>query len=312
MQISGGGGAGGGTAPEDIWVDTTGDTMTGPLTVEGANVLINNGALAVRGSGIASFTDGAANQLSLINTIAYAGGHMGASLSVDNVGRVIWNNSSGNLGLHLYANGVPCANFTSQGMYIAPAQGTYAIDARGVSYGSGVIGWSTGVSGYGVSGCYAAPNVWSFFGNTSAYLSAGSWTASDERLKNVGVELDRAAALAAVNAIAVKQFTPKNSYAKTMLYGNTELTGPLFGWIAQEVEELIPTAVMDVSYPAHDIAARATLKGIAIPDKNTPEAMALGAEDIPLKAINDRYMIATLWAAVQQLSAEIEALKAGT
>jgi hypothetical protein len=151
--------------------------------------------------------------------------------------------------------------------------------------------------------------AWSFYGNTSALLSGGTWTASDAGLKDVTGTLDPASALGIVNAIAVKRFTPKNDEAQTILYGNVEVP-ELVGWIAQDVEPVLPVAVRDIPVPPTDLMFRAAMKNVPMPEKDTPEATTLADEVINAKTMNDHYMLATLWAAVQALSAEIQALKA--
>ena len=191
----------------------------------------------------------------------------------------------------------------------APAASNYyGFTATGTSEAGAVMGWVTGQTAYGVSGAYFAGIAYSFYGNSGAYLSAGSWAASDVRLKTVAGTMDPTAALAAVNAIAVKRFTPKSNTAKSILYGD-DAPAELFGWIADEVKTHVPLAVRDVGIPAIDLQTRAALRGLpSVPEKDSTEADALSGA-MSIRTINDHYMIATLWAAVQKLSAEVEALK---
>jgi hypothetical protein len=183
----------------------------------------------------------------------------------------------------------------SGGLTIAAA-GQFGLDAKATdtnpaNYNFGLIGRTAVANIYGISGYYTDTGLsYSFYGNNSAYLASGVWATSDGRFKDVTGDFDRGQALAAVNAIPVKAYRAKSPAAQMYIYGQG---GPaLFhGWLAQDVERIIPVAVRDVAVPKDD---RAVVKGDSV------------------KAINDRYMLAMLWAAVQQLSVEVSELKAGS
>jgi len=203
--------------------------------------------------------------------------------------------------------------FTDGRIYLASNTSiTYGIDIRGSSAtGASLIGWVPPLTTYyGLVGASLSGSAYSFYGTIGAYLSAGAWTVSDGDLKSITGDLDPTKALNAVNAIAVKRYDAVSPEARNYLYG-VDNDEPLFGWIAQEVEALIPTAVRDVGIPKEDLLARSALRRCRMPERDTPEAEALGEADMSVKAINDRYMLTTLWAAVQALSARVAELEAG-
>ena len=205
---------------------------------------------------------------------------------------------------------------------VSPSATTAVYGQSSLSYGgdfrtfvinsAGVIGWATNTVYYGMSGTFQTPTYYSFFGNTGAFISGGVWATSDGRLKTVTSDLDTTAALAAVNALLVKQYTPTTPAARGVLLGreDTAPTETLYGWVAQDVEQVIPIAVRDVGVPPDDLVTRAALKRSAVPQRDGAEASALSEEAVTVKAINDRYMLTTLWSAVQQLSKQNDDLRA--
>lgn len=180
------------------------------------------------------------------------------------------------------------------GLGIQPPPATvYALEARtAASPGAGVIGWGPGNAAYGMLGANVGAANYSLYGNGLAFVPSGAWSVSDRVTKVVTGDVDPAQALAAVNAILVKQYRAASPEAREYIYGATGAE-TLYGWIAQDVEPILPIAVRDIVLPPDDKRSRAIAKGSSI------------------KAINDRYMLTMLWAAVQRLSAEVEALKLG-
>jgi hypothetical protein len=183
------------------------------------------------------------------------------------------------------------AGDTLSGSFINVTAQATAFDSKTTSNGNsvGAVGRANtvfGMVGYfdGVSASY------SFWGNNSAFLAAGTWATSDGNLKAVTGNLDPAQALTAVNAIAVKQYRGISPEAYEFLYG-IEGDEALYGWIAQEVEQILPIAVRDVLLPKDDARSREAVGGDSV------------------KAINDRYMLTMLWAAVQALSARVAELE---
>jgi hypothetical protein len=211
-------------------------------------------------------------------------------------------------------------SINSSGVVTIPAcTAGNTLDASGPALGAGIIGWidsrtKFGRVGYNLSGA----TFYSFHGNSGALLSSGSWGTSDGGLKSVTRNLDPSSALAAVNAIAVKEYKAISPAARSILYGEE---GPetLYGWIAQEVEPIIPIAVRTSAIPDDDRLTRAALARVPVPEEGSAKAIALGKENMTMKVMNDHYMLTTLWAAVQRLStqndelqAEINALKGVT
>lgn len=165
----------------------------------------------------------------------------------------------------------------------------------------GVIGYATNAITFGICGHNISGVDYSFYGNAGAFIASGSWATSDGRLKDVNGEVDTAEALGVVNEIAVKRYTAAR--------GATLHPDPdeeLVGWIAQDVERWLPMAVQEVPIHPEDLATRAAMKGLQRPEKTSVEAGWLSEQDMKLKAVNDRYLLATLWAAVQELSRRLD------
>ena len=198
----------------------------------------------------------------------------------------------------------------SAALYVQGGSATYTQDNRCPSQPGGAgIFWSTNTTYYGITGFYSGA-YYSFYGNIGAYITSGVWAASDARLKTVTGNYDSAAALAAVNALLVKEYAPSSPAAREMLNSRADGDDIKYGWIAQEVEQVLPIAVRDIEVPAVDRVQRAALRRVPVPELDSVEAKSLGEENVIIKAINDRYMLATLWSAVQQLSADNTALAA--
>ncbi|QIG93794.1 MULTISPECIES: collagen-like protein [unclassified Bradyrhizobium] len=267
-------------------------------------------------------------------TLYRTGGVTYGSLGVDASGYNI-NLSNGTIPINICFSGTVRAVFQNTGgltinqpsatnvtaFNVTGATASYAADFRASGPGfAGVVGWANGTSLYGMSGENLSGTTYSFYGNTGAFLAAGAWQTSDARVKSVTRQTDPAAALAIVNALPVNEFTPANPAAREMFFGRGDVANEtLYGWTAQDVELLVPIAVRDIGIPAVDRVMRAALKHIDIPELDSKEAEALGEEEMSIKAINDRYMLTTLWSAVQRLStqndelrAEIDALKAAS
>ena len=170
-----------------------------------------------------------------------------------------------------------------------------------------MIGFDPDYGHYGMLGFANATYYYSFYGNANAYLAGGTWNTSDLRFKQYTAEVTFDAT-ARVKAVPVKSFSwkPGQPMGKGDLVGETS-----FGWIAQDVIAHIPTAVADIAVPPHDLELRAFLADVPPPTKDTPEAEALSKRsDLTFKAINDHYMVAVLWKAVQELVARVETLEA--
>ncbi|UGY13727.1 hypothetical protein HAP48_0034920 [Bradyrhizobium septentrionale] len=319
----------------------TGDPATGnlnfyasPASVAAGGVLGQNVTATLTQAGqwqpksIAMTGDNGFGAITLYRT----GGTTYGTLGVDGTGYNI-NLSAGTIPINVCFSGVVRAIFANSGgltiaqpasvsaigLGVTGATQNYGADIRCSGAGfAGVVGWAVGTSLYGMSGENLSGTTYSFYGNTGAFLAAGAWQTSDARVKAITRQVDPAAALAAVNALAVNEFTPANPAAREMFFGrNVVADETLYGWNAQDVEMVIPVAVRDIGIPAVDRVTRSALRHIDIPELNSEEAVALGEEVMSIKAINDRYMLTTLWSAVQRLStqndelrAELEALKA--
>lgn len=165
-----------------------------------------------------------------------------------------------------------------------PAIVSYGLDVRARTDYSAIIGFLGNTSYYGIVGNSTGAG-YSFYGNVGAYLAGGTWATSDIRAKTGMRALDPMTALDKVKAIGTYLFTFK-------MDGTAQ-----YGFSAQEVREFIPEAVRDVDIPDHDTVQR---EAIGAPKSG----------DATIMAINDRNLLATLWAAVQALSARVEELEA--
>lgn len=166
----------------------------------------------------------------------------------------------------------------------APSVVSYGLDVRARTDYSAIIGFLGNTSFYGIVGYSLSPG-YSFYGNVGAFLAGGTWATSDIRAKTGMRALDPMTALDKVKAIGAYLFTFKTD--GTLQYG----------FSAQQVREFIPEAVRDVDIPDHDTVQR---EAIGAPKSG----------DATIMAINDRNLLATLWAAVQALTAKVEELEA--
>jgi hypothetical protein len=218
-----------------------------------------------------------------------------------------WNSATGNLFIY-YDDGSSAQWVQTNG---GGGGGLTEAPADGALYGRASAGWIKGVK---LSGD-AMTGVLRFDSNNVADSGIIHYRTNPA--------VDPAKALAAVNSLPVREYTPKSAQAGRTLYGE-DAPETLYGWIAQDVEKILPIAVRDVGVPGDDFATRAMLRDCAAPAKadnpadRTEEERAFREAPVSIKAINDRYMLTTLWAAVQHLSAqnekllvELDRLKAG-
>jgi len=295
------------------------------LSGAGGVAVTGGGGLAVTQSAIVggnvSITGNCTANSGFVATIAnnYGGyqhnrGGNSVAFSSGPGGQAIYNTTVSAQGHSFHLAGTEKVAILGDALYvrIASAAG-YNIDSRGFgAVGSGaIIGFTNGAAVYGITAYWNAAAQWfSFYGSTGAFLASGTWATSDARLKSVDMSkgADTVSALAVVNAIAVRQFTAKDPSISGALHLREGET--MYGWLAQEVEPILPVAVADVSVPPNDLTMRAVLLSRDLPKAGTAAAKAMGEEDVSVKAINDRHMLTTLWAAVQELTAQVNALKA--
>jgi Chaperone of endosialidase len=127
-------------------------------------------------------------------------------------------------------------------------------------------------------------NWWAIYA-AGPCITTVSWAVSDAKFKSDIKDCDCADAYSKVKAIGVKSYHKEN--VSMQRSGANEI-----GFIAQEVEPLIPEAVMDVPIAKNDAEGNPV---------DPTESM---------KVTNDRTLLATLWAAVQHQAHLIEALEA--
>ena len=226
-----------------------------------------------------------------------------ASYSMDTNGYASINSTSGYI--NIYCSGTQRVQIGGAGLMVTTGAGGYTGDFRAVnvSGSGGVIGFCNGTTNYGIVGYRSGTTIYGFFGNAQG-VTTGGWTTSDERFKNVKLTKEAPVdALAVVAAIPVKAFSWKQDTAmgRAMVNGDD-----YFGWLAQDVEPVLPQAVHDVLAPEHDLEMRAFLAGEEIPEEKSAKAEDLAQrEDLTFKTINEHFMIATLWRAVQELTQRV-------
>ena len=108
---------------------------------------------------------------------------------------------------------------------------------------SGVIGQSADDGIYGILGY---KRIYSFYGNTNAYLGAGSWQGSDARLKENIKPID--AALERVLKLEPVRFDWKKD---SDAYRGGQRTS--YGFIAQDLEKVFPETVSEIQAPKRDV-----------------------------------------------------------
>lgn len=127
-------------------------------------------------------------------------------------------------------------------------------------------------------------NLWGLYSQGPS-ISTGGWVNSDVKYKSQISDCDCHDSYDIVKAIKVRSYHKQNL--------NLSREGPNErGFLAHEIEAIIPEAVMDVPIPKGDAEGH--------PVESTES----------MKVVNDRTLLATLWAAVQHQAEMIEALQA--
>jgi hypothetical protein len=236
------------------------------------------------------------------------------TMGLDGSGGGIINHSAPSPYISFALSGSQYMKISATGVIIQPpAQITnYTLDVRGSANIGAIIGFCNATTYYGINGYMSGANAYSFYGNGPAFLVTGTWGTSDARFKEIsddnpfgpGGPYDKPAC-DIVEAIPVRAYKFLGPMADASINGVDQ-----FGFIAQEVEPVLPLAVTEVIPPRHDMAMRAWLAGVAEPEADSLAAAALEARtDLSFKGLNKDYLIATLWGAVQELTARVKALE---
>jgi Chaperone of endosialidase/Secretion system C-terminal sorting domain len=146
--------------------------------------------------------------------------------------------------------------------------------------------YAIGLYGRATAPCTA--NAWALYADGPTFTPAGVWTASDERLKTNIRSIS--SALSIINNLQPKtyRFTNEARYTKSHLP-----QGEQYGFLAQEVEKVLPAAVTDAPLFLH----------------NKGEENVAGATET-IKAINYTALIPVLTQAIKEQQAMIETLQA--
>jgi hypothetical protein len=157
-----------------------------------------------------------------------------------------------------------------------------------------VYGISATVSSAGTTGThygvYSNPGTggsaqWAFYGIGNSFASTGTWQTSDEKLKTNIQPINNA--LSIVGAL-----TPATYEYRTEAYPELGLTeGKKYGLLANNVQQVMPEMVIEVSQPVMDTAGNPT------------------GTTVDFKAVNYDMMIPVLVKAIQEQQAQIDSLK---
>jgi hypothetical protein len=130
---------------------------------------------------------------------------------------------------------------SAYGVY-GEANGNYGVYGRSMAYGfGGVLGYDHTLSYYGIVGLNGASGAWAFYRAGSAYVS-GTYQGSDRRLKNQITPLTSALNL-------VNQLQPVSFEWKKNSEQHNSIQGKDYGFIAQDVEKILPEVVREISSP---------------------------------------------------------------
>ena len=120
--------------------------------------------------------------------------------------------------------------------------GNYGVYGRSLNYGyAGVLGYDHTLSYYGILGFNGASGAWAFYGAGSAYVS-GTYQGSDRRLKDNITPLR--SGLDVINQLAPVSFNWKNNSEQRLSF-----KGKDYGFIAQDVEKILPEVVREIESP---------------------------------------------------------------
>jgi hypothetical protein len=165
-----------------------------------------------------------------------------------------------------------------------------------LNYGIQGRATSPGYTNYGVYG-YASGGGYNWAGYFSGNVyTTGSYQSSDERIKKNIKQLDKRDMLSKIEQLKPVsfQFLSETELREKGLPSLNTKGGNHIGLLAQDVEKIFPEFVTDVSQPIEDENGET--------DENP--------EIVTLKAINYQELSVALLAAVQELQAEVQELKA--
>jgi len=190
-------------------------------------------------------------------------------------------------------------------------QGYYAFYCTQPVAASAAIFYEAGSTYYTILELYqAGVNYWGVYNNHANY-SSGGWVTSDARVKDKQRIEDCDHACSIVKKVPVVSYEKRSErIANQHTHFNTPVRRTK-GFRAQDVQQILPEAVMEHPIPEEDMLHRASMKGLArIPQKGTSEWTALKKEKLTMLAMDDRVMLSTLWAATQKLLERVEKLEA--
>jgi hypothetical protein len=190
-------------------------------------------------------------------------------------------------------------------------QGYYAIYCTQPVQGTALIAYEASSTYYTMLQFYqAGVNYWSVYANSPAY-SSGGWVTSDARVKDKQQEENCDRACNIVKQIPVISYEKRGDRIGARHGHGSAQTRRYMGWRAQDALKVLPSAVLEHEIPAEDMLHRAAIKGLnQIPQEGSKEHRALKAERLTMLAMDDRTMLATLWAATQRLIERVETLEA--
>ena len=216
----------------------TADTNTGRYAAIGTNIKSNSSGQAAGDVYIATKTNTSDTALTPRLTVQSSGnvgiGNSNPTYKLDVTGSMRVSNSAGTA-IYGVSNG-------AYGVY-GEATGNYGVYGRSLSYGyGGVLGYDYSGSYYGIMGFNGSSGAWAFYGSGSAYVS-GTYQGSDRRLKEHIKPLS--SALDVVNKLEGVSFDWKKNSEQAR-----SIKGKDYGFIAQDIEKVLPEVVREIESPA--------------------------------------------------------------
>ena len=135
-------------------------------------------------------------------------------------------------------------NFSANNYGTANSSSSYGVSAY--AYTQNTTGSAYGL--YGSAGAGTAANAWALYASGRAYSTSGTWTGSDARLKNNIKNVDNAMSL-------ISRLQPKTyEYRQDGLFAQCHFAeGTQYGFLAQDLEQVIPEAVASVQMPFNNL-----------------------------------------------------------
>lgn len=228
-----------------------------------------------------------------------------AQIDLNSAGKIgIGSSPHSNSKMYVYSTSGNTTDVALRALSSSPSS-TYSYGIIGVSedfvnHARGVYGiaYEGNNSNYAVYGNASGTNSYGGYFTGGLYVSGGITQSSDDRLKTNIQELDRTDISDKIQALRPRQYeflSPQELQDRNLPASHTD-EGTHFGLIAQELEEVFPELVTDVVHVLGEHTGN-----IDDMEKESPT--------VTTKAINYQELTVLLLTVVQELQAEVDALK---